>query len=79
MGYARDGKYTNIIEMPWTIIASNADSVAGNSLYWRPLVTKFAIQDYEMYAEVRKLNVWTIFVSLIVVGFTFWLFLRSKK
>ena len=79
MSFARDGKYSNIIEMPWTVVASNADSVAGNKLYWKPLATKFAIGEFEMYSESRKLNGWAVFVSLIIVGLTVWIFIRTKS
>ena len=78
MGYARDGKYTNIIEMPWAVINSNADSVAGNRLYYRPLPTKFAIQSYTMFAESRKLNIWAVVVSLLIVGATIIVLTRRK-
>jgi hypothetical protein len=79
MSFARDGKYVNVIEMPWTVSNSNADSVAGNQLYWRPLVTRFAYRDYEMFAESRKLNLWACLVSLVVIAITGYLFLKAKK
>ena len=79
MSYARDGKYSNVVEMPWTVVASNADSVAGNTLYWNPLITKFAIREFEMFAEARKLNWWTVVVSLLVIGSTLWIFLRKRN
>ncbi len=79
MGYANDGKYKNIINMPWTIVNSNADSVAGNKLFWRPLVTKFLFNEYEMYAESRKPNVWAMIVSAVVVVLTILLLIRKSK
>jgi hypothetical protein len=79
MSFARDGKYTNIIDMPWTVVNSNADSVAGNKLYWRPLVTKFAIQEYTMFAESRRLNLWAFGVSLFVLGITVFLLIRTNR
>ncbi len=78
MSFARDGKYVNIIEMPWTVVDSNADSVAGNQLYWKPLATKFAIQEYEMFAEARKLNWWAVGVSVIIIGITLFIFFRKR-
>jgi hypothetical protein len=77
MSYARDGKYQNIIHMPWSVVSTNADSVAGNSLFWKPLVTKFAIQDYEMYAEARRLNLWAVAVSLVIIGLAIFSFTRK--
>jgi hypothetical protein len=70
MAFARDGKYLNEFEMPLEIVTSNADSVAGKNLYWRPLVNKFVYMDYEMYAECRKMNWWAIAISIAIVGFT---------
>ncbi len=77
MGFARDGKYVNIIEMPLAVTHSNADSVAGNKLYWRPLVTKFVFKDYTMYAECRRLNLWAVAVSLVVFGVTVFAFKKK--
>jgi hypothetical protein len=78
MSFARDARYTNIIEMPWTVINSNADSVAGNRLYYRPLPTKFAIQEYTMFAESRQLNIWAVLVSIGIALFTGWVLIKSR-
>jgi hypothetical protein len=78
MSFARDGKYTNVIDMPWTVVNSNADSVAGNKLYWRPLATKFAIREYTMFAESRRLNLWAVIVSVLLVGLSAFVLLRSR-
>lgn len=79
MSFVRFGKFTNGVDMPWTVVASNADSIAGNQLYWKPLATKFAIQEYEMFAESRRLNWWAVGVSVVVVGFTLFLFFSRKS
>ena len=79
MSYARDGKYVNSIEMPWTVIRSNADSVAGNTLYWKPLATKFAIQEFTMIAESRQFNWWTTALTSLLIGATIFLFVRRTK
>jgi hypothetical protein len=79
MSYARDGKYVNSIEMPWTVVRSNADSVAGNVLYWKPLATKFAIKEFTMIAESRKLNWWAVALTAVFIGITFILFIRRKS
>lgn len=75
MSFAQYGRYTIVFDMPWTVTNTNADSVAGNKLFWRPIVTKFAIQDYTLVAESRKLNVWAVIVSaalIIITAFIFW-------
>jgi len=78
MSFARDGKYLNVIDMPWTVVNSNADSVAANQLYWRPLVTKFVYRDYEMFAESRKLNIWACILSLGIIGATLYLLFKRR-
>jgi hypothetical protein len=79
MSFARDGKYLNEFEMPWSVVSSNADSVAGNKLYWRPLVHKFIYMEYEMVAESRKLNAWAVIVSLVIVGLTMFAFRKKAN
>jgi len=66
-------------QLPWEISSSNADSVSGNTLIWRPLATKFAIKPYTMYAESRQLNLWAVVVSLVILVGTGFLFLRKSK
>lgn len=79
MGFAKDGKYTNGIEMPWQVVETNADSVSGNKLFWHPVVTKFLVTEYVMYAESRKLNLWTIVASASFLLLTFLALLRKRK
>jgi hypothetical protein len=79
MSNAYYGKYRIEIQMPWKIINSNADSVSGNTVIWRPLSAKFAFKDYTMYAETRKLNTWAVVVSLAVLILTVFLFIRKAK
>lgn len=76
---ANDGKYVNRINLPWTIVKTNADSVSGNSLFWAPPTIKFLIKDYTMYGECRKLNWWAVIVSVLIVGFTGYLFIRKRN
>lgn len=79
MGFAKDGKYSNGIEMPWRVVETNADSVSGNKLFWHPVVTKFLVTEYVMYAESRKLNIWIVVVSAAFLLLTFFAFLRKRK
>jgi hypothetical protein len=79
MSYVRDGRYQAMMEMPWTVVQTNADSVAGNRLYWRPLQHKFLFTDYELYAESRQLNWLTVTISLVVIGITLLLWLRRTR
>jgi hypothetical protein len=74
---ANDGNYKHRINMPWTIVKTNADSTAGNSAFWSPPPIKFLLKDYTLYAEARKLNWWAVAISVIVIGFTLYLFFRK--
>lgn len=78
MGFANDGKYTNVVNMPWKVVNTNADSVAGQTLVWRPLVTKFLFTEYTMYAEARKMNTIPMLVTVLVLLVTVALWWRKK-
>jgi hypothetical protein len=79
MSFANNGKYTNEVHLPWPVISSNADSVTANVAVWRPLSTKFAITEYTMKAECRKMNLWAVLVSLGIVVLTVIVFLRKPR
>lgn len=78
--FATNGKYQHTINLPGNIVNTNADSVAGNSLYWRPSTTKFLLKDFTLYGESRRLNLWTVLVSIGVIVAAFLLmFYRGRK
>ena len=79
INYSSEGKYTHVINMPWTIVRTNADSVSGSRLQWNPPAIKFLLKDHTMYAEARKVNYWAFGVSLLVLGFTGYLFARKSR
>jgi hypothetical protein len=72
-------EFTHIIKMPWEVVSTNADSVNGTSLYWRPLTLKFLLNDYTMSAESRKMNLWTVIISLLFVIISAGLFWKKRK
>lgn len=76
---ANDGKYINRINLPWPVVSTNADSTAGNTLVWAPPSIKFLLKDYTMYGECRKLNWWAVIISVLIVGFTGYLFVRKRN
>jgi len=78
INHASEGKYTHVINMPWQVVRTNADSVAGKRLQWNPPSIKFLLRDYTMYAESRKVNYWAFVVSLAVLIFTGYLFWRRR-
>jgi hypothetical protein len=79
INHASEGKYTHVINMPWSVVRTNADSVAGKQLTWRPPSIKFLLKDHTMYAEARKMNVWAFVVSALVIVFTGYLLLRRRS
>jgi hypothetical protein len=78
ISHASEGKYAHVINMPWTVVRTNADSVSGNRLQWNPPSVKFLLKDYTMYAEARKVNFWAFGVSALVLFFTGYLFWRRR-
>lgn len=65
------GKFSHIIRMPWPVVETNADSVNNRELYWHPPVIKFLLKDYTMTARSRKMNVWAVVISGVVILLTF--------
>ncbi len=78
INHASEGKYTHVINMPWTVVRTNADSVSGNRVQWNPPSIKFLLTDYTMYAEGRKLNWWAFVMSGVILIFTGYLFWRKR-
>ena len=79
MSQANEGKFGHVIEMPWEVIESNADSVSDNALHWSPPIIKLLIDDYTMYAVARKMNYWAVIVSAIVLLFSMVFLIRKKS
>jgi hypothetical protein len=75
---ASNGKYIHSITMPYSIVYSNADSIAGNTLYWQPSSTKFLLKEYEMIGEARTPNIWAIAVSIGFIMLTVALIFYKK-
>ncbi|MDN5214877.1 hypothetical protein QQ020_22545 [Fulvivirgaceae bacterium BMA12] len=71
--------FTHSTNMPWQVIRTNADSVSGSNLFWRPPVIKYMLKDYEMYAESRKINYWAVAVSILVVMLTIFLIVKKGR
>ena len=79
MSDAHAGKYQHAVNMPWDVIETNADSVAGRSLFWSPPPMRFLIKDYTLYAEARQMNYWAVALSVAVIGFSLYLFWRRRN
>lgn len=76
---AYSGQYVHTIEMPWDVVESNADSVIGNKLFWRPPVVKFLLADYTMSATSRKMNIWSVALSGFVVCVTVGMYFVRRR
>ncbi|MCA6074260.1 hypothetical protein [Fulvivirga sedimenti] len=79
MSWVSDGTFTQRIEMPWELVENNADSVDGNRLTWEPPLMRFLLTDYTMQATSRKMNLWAVIVSGLIVILTLILYVRSGK
>jgi hypothetical protein len=65
--------------MPWTVVRTNADSVAGNKLFWNPPALKFLLKDYTLYAEARRMNYSIVALSGFIILLTLYLFIRRRS
>ena len=79
MSSAAEGKFVHSIQMPWTVIEHNADSIQGKTLTWSPPVVKFMLKPYTMTAVSRQINYWAVILSATVVFLTILAFIRTKK
>lgn len=73
------GKYVHAISMPWSVVDTNADSVSGKRLFWKPPVIRFLLNDYTMYAESRTLNSWAVAISGVILLVTVAIFIRNRR
>lgn len=76
---ASNGKYVHSITLPYIPIDSNADSVAGNTLFWKPSSIKFLLKDYEMIGETRTPNTWAVLISVAFILLSITLIFRKLK
>jgi tetratricopeptide (TPR) repeat protein len=68
--WAGDGQFVNIIEMPWKVVSTNADTLENSTAIWRPLPFKYLLNDYKMTVTARKMNVWAVVISGLIVLIT---------
>ena len=66
------------IRTEWNTTETNADSISGTTLIWKPRNVKFYFREYEMYATGRKMNWWTTVGSLLLVFGTIFLILVKR-
>jgi len=76
---SQEATFTHAIKLPWDIVDTNADSVSSSAVYWKPPMMKFSLRDYTMYVTARKLNYWTVVVSLVVVMVAILGLIRRRK
>jgi hypothetical protein len=79
MAWAADGRYQHEIEMPGTVMSTNADTVVQQLLRWSPSALKFHFRDYTMRATSRQPNYWAWAVSAAIGVIAVGLGVRRKK
>lgn len=57
----------NEVTMPGLILGTNAETVQGNRVLWKTDLEKFYFNDYEMWVESRKVNLWTIWITGVLL------------
>lgn len=77
MSFAHDSRFRIVYELPWTVVETNADSIAGNRAYWRPRTHKFMFNDYTMYAEARMPNALAMIMGGLLVVIALFVFFRK--
>ncbi len=78
MSWVTDGTFINHIEVPWTVVSTNADQADGNQLTWKPPTIKLLLTDYTMEVQSRKLNYWAVIVTLMVLVVGAVIFFRKR-
>ncbi len=59
--------YTEEVEMPGLITATNSAMLKGNQVRWDFQPMSVMIRDYEMYVESRVVNYWAFILGGIVL------------
>jgi hypothetical protein len=79
MAWSADGKFHHQIEMPGTLMATNADTVDNGVLEWSPPALKFHFRDFTMQATSRQPNYWAWGVSIVLGAVAIFIRVRRKK
>ncbi len=72
------GTYTNQVNMPGVILATNSKSVKGNTVEWKINAERFQFEDLVMKVESRTANVIVFVITGIVIVFAIILLLLPK-
>ncbi len=59
--------YTQVVEMPGLITATNSAKIIGNKVSWKMEGYPIMFSDYEMYVESRIVNYWAFVLSGVVL------------
>jgi hypothetical protein len=59
--------YTEEVEMPGLITATNSAMLKGNQVIWEFQAVSVMIRDYEMYVESRVVNYWAFILAGIIL------------
>jgi hypothetical protein len=65
-----DDSYNNNVLMPGLIMKTNATSLSGNMVSWKPEAENFFLYDYVMEVESRIINRWVFWLTgILILGF----------
>jgi len=65
------------LTLPGKVVASNTDLQNGGALKWNVNLFRFLADDYILSAESRKINLWAFAVTLLLIVFSVFCFIRK--
>jgi hypothetical protein len=72
--------YTEEVEMPGLITATNSAMLKGNQVRWEFQPISVAASDYEMYAESRVINYWAfVLAGCVLLGLVVLLAVKAVR
>ncbi len=67
------------LRLPGKVISTNASYITNDILFWKIDVFRFLPADYTLYAHSRQLNLWSLFLTLILTGGILYYLLHPRK
>jgi hypothetical protein len=65
--------------LPGKIVTSNTDLKDGGALKWNVNLCRFLSDDYELTAASRTVNLWAFAITLLLVAFSVFCFIKKKN
>jgi len=67
------------LTMPGKLMATNSDLQNDGALVWKVNMLKFLADDYTLTAESRAANTWAFVVTLLLIVFSGYCFIKNRK